>query len=268
MSYIYEIGDNLKALNETDDRITGESLNTNHRHGIVALGAAGRLQYWDTEEIYKWIQKNPCNPQTRRDLDKYEIAYVEYYKRCLDWEKANSALSRMAICTLLTKLWSNEEKMMLRAMVHPHDFAQHFEMYEKRDTDPEDYERNQAYEALSKGKAGMWLLRHSSLNRPKDEKDQEILNRMRVKMYVLSYNCKVNMCIKHLLIVHRPGHGWCHAVNVIYENGDVRPVMSDDVDYSPCFLDILLLLVGKAKLRLNLEDVCADYMMVKEVKEV
>lgn len=102
------------------------------------------------------------------------------------------------------------------------DYQSHFREFNPLDSESEQYERDLAEKALITGmKSGLWLLRHSSKNRPQTETEVKNLRKMGIRYYALSY-VDNDYKIQHVLIKQSVGLGW-HGYDKIF----------------PCFLDCL-----------------------------
>lgn len=99
---------------------------------------------------------------------------------------------------------------IVRYYLSIYDFQSHFRTFDGTDINQERYERYLAEQALStRGRVGTWLLRHSSYNRPVEQKARDRLKQYGIRYYALSYVTKMYQ-IEHELIEHRIGFGWRH----------------------------------------------------------
>ncbi|KKL59417.1 hypothetical protein LCGC14_2215580 [marine sediment metagenome] len=262
MQYVNEMRKTATQLGESEDRITLEPLSilqeTTYRHATIALAADGCIHYWDTMALFTWINSNPTHPWSRRPLAAHEIAYITHYHLCLTLEQAR-LINEEDICKRFIAAEGHleeEERLVARATLSPRNFADHFQDYPPL---PEilRYERAQAKYGLDKSVIGVWLLRYSAFNRPLEISNQQLLSKLGLKYYVLSYN-KANdnndnndvtvKQIHHILILHRPGHGWAHISDVRYANNTVIPVYYEE-KYYLCFVDILLKIIQSTNLK-------------------
>lgn len=244
----------LKArkLNESSDRITLEPLPLNEtetkRHETVAMEGHGRLHLWRTSSLYEWLVNNNTHPLTRRSLNLFELAYVEAYFNFLLFEEANQTLDDNRVYQSFIESGGelkDQELLAARALLSPYHFADHFKEYKPLPAVIR-YEREQAERYLNDSCNGSWLLRYSSLNRPASQAARELIERLGIEYYAISYTVPK---IQHTLIMHRPGWGWAVIKDVTYGERKVYPESAGG--YSVCFIDLLLKTIKRLDLKFS-----------------
>ena len=254
--YTQTMRENAQALEETVDRITLEPIDfdSTTRHATIALEAEGRIQYWDTEALYNWITTNNKHPLLNYTLSYHELNYINHYHSCLTLEKDHPLNEK----TILDKFILSDgyidepERLKARAALSPRNFADHFKDFLPLENDIV-YERTQAEKLLSQSTYENWLIRHSSLNRPSNPNHQQLIDRLGLQYYVISFNCteQGQKRIIHILILHRPGWGWARIRGITYTKHTVIPSFSGLEQYDVCFTDILLRIIRSENLRLS-----------------
>lgn len=243
-----------KQLGQGDDMIMFEKLEFNRRHETIGLESDGRIHFWKTGPLYNWIQYNQTHPLTRRQLKKYELKYIKHYFECLKYEESNTIEESYIkdVYDRYIKQNGNVDaflKFEARALLNLQDFAEHFKNY-KQDKQLLQYERKQAEKELGKKIPGSWLIRNSSFNRQNDKLKSELLKKLGIKFYALSFVDQSHE-IKHMLFSHFPGRGWAiSGNNVIFEGKTVKP--SPNETYFVCFCDMLSYILQKHQLKFSM----------------
>jgi hypothetical protein len=229
------------------------------RHGTVALESQGRIHFWNTEALYGWISVNKTHPITRKILDKYEIDYVEHYFKCLKFEEQMQITDNFTKTIYETFIKANGKLpdnllFISRVVLNLQDFAEHFKNYQETDNELQ-FERKQAEKELNKKIIGTWLIRNSSVNRPINQKHSELLKKLGIKTFALSFVDKQGS-IKHLLFGHFPGKGWAYCGNGIkFTCNSVKPNIK--TKYFPCFCDLIIHILKRCDL--TFEKVSTNY---------
>lgn len=216
-------------------------------HGkYTFLQDIGKLSLFETENLIDLT----THPVTGEDLSIEEKTYIKFHYDCYEYTD-DMILSPETLTSFFT--WydkmrkigkevrqlkeapdTEEAFNIVRFYLTATDFQSHFKEFNPLDSEQERYERDLAEKALRQGEtSGLWLLRHSSLNRPVTPEAIEKLQVLGVRYYALSY-IDDNGQIQHKLLTHAVGIGWKESKAIF-----------------PCFLDCLEYTLHKYKIPYN-----------------
>lgn len=195
-------------------------------HGkYVFLLRDDQLELFETEAVKSFTE----HPITGEPLPDEVIKYIKFHVDCYDVTKdmllsqetlraffnwyGEIRKSTIPIEQLKTSRETQEAYNIVRFYMTATDFQDHFKSFDPANSDQERYERDLAEKALrERAKIGTWLLRHSSYNRPVDNKVKEILKKTGIRYYALSY-IDTDTQIKHVLLSHHVSKGWKYSEN-------------------------------------------------------
>lgn len=165
--------------------------------------------------IYGQVIKNPY---TGEFLKPKELAYIKFHVECYqnthNMELTPELLNSYYKWYILTKQqgqnpeYNNKQIYdIVKYYLDIEDLEGHFKHFDPANSTEDRYERDLATKALQAKKAGHWLLRHSSLNRPDTDDRQQKLANLGIRYYVISYKNTANNIMHHLM-KHSIGKGW------------------------------------------------------------
>lgn len=164
------------------------------------------------------------NPITQKKFSPHIINYIKFRAECYNdtrdmlltkeilektfsWYE-NERRAGITVDQLKTSPETEQNYKIVRYYMTAIDFQSHFKQFDPADSDQERYERDLAEKALRNGgRKGLWLLRHSSYNRPGKKETIDRLRRYGIRYYALSF-VDEEMEINHLLLTHQVGVGW------------------------------------------------------------
>jgi hypothetical protein len=203
------------------------------RGKYIFLSGNKSMSLFETEKLLDLIE----NPLTGDPFLPQENIYIKFHYDCyvhtnnmqLSWEILDNMFTWYDIIRRthsIKQLEANHDSRevldIVRCFLTITDFQSHFREFNPSDSESERYERDLAEKALTEGTTtGLWLLRHSSKNRPGTPEEVENLRVTGTRYYAVSY-VDDDYQIQHVLMKHSVGHGW-HGYNKIF----------------PCFLDCL-----------------------------
>lgn len=238
----------LKPLHTTYDA---------NKYTNIVLYNGNEPQLWDTAELFKQIANyDKTHPISGTELRSSELDYIgKIYSFMNIIKNTNHDPQEIYKNFILNDGFLNVSEMAIaRAYLNPTHFADHFKQYYQI-PDIDRYERLQAIRQLSTGGLGDWVLRYSSLNHPADEKHLQLIEKLMLEYYVISFNTLYGnkRVTSHLLILHQPGRGWAQITDVVYGDDCIYPVppKRSKLVYYPCFVDLVLALMRKYNFSLS-----------------
>lgn len=195
-------------------------------HGkYIFLSRDDQLELFETEAVKDFTS----HPITGESLPNEVLEYIKFHVNCYDTTKdmllspetlrsffnwySESRKAQRSVKDLKTAPETAQAYNIVRFYMTATDFQDHFKSFDPANSDQERYERDLAEKALrERAKIGTWLLRHSSYNRPVDNKVKEILKKTGIRYYALSY-IDTDTQIKHRLLAHHVSKGWKYLEN-------------------------------------------------------
>lgn len=213
----------MEATEDIDYIAEDRVLQRTYHGKYVYIFGNHALQLFETEQV-KTLTDNPIDG---KPLTAAAIAYIKFHADRYAFSEGLE-LSDELLSAFFS--WYNESRMtgqsdttlrlnpetsqaynIVRYYLTIADFQGHFKNFEPENEGQERYERDQAEKALrAKRRSGVWLLRHSSYNRPVDPVVRKKLHREGIRYYALSY-VSPDAQIQHRLIEQRVGFGWLYA---------------------------------------------------------
>lgn len=193
------------------------------------------LELAETSVLYRALSSRPFQERTLSRETQCLVSFrMECYNVTKDLQIDDDFIRELArwytetrkdhsILSLNENPDTNLQLGLARYYMGPQDFYKHFRKFDSLDKTHERFERSQAIKALLKHNLpGIWLLRHSSYNRPENPNTLADIIRFGLRYYVLSYskNHHDTMIIKHILITFNVTTGWSSTVDatIIFPN--------------------------------------------------